>query len=188
MIPNILSAYDIRNIARIFEVTPDTQVKHADILNMRAWVARSLRAEKLLHPAIADISYVSGQPYSSVPEMKQKAYSSSVLQISTDYNAGTVWGDECNLRFRAWHDLIHIRHEIIDCEFTLDGELCAFNGHLPYCDNMYKVVWLFSEIVAQVCFLRTYGEFPEQKLVLSLAFMPHIRRIASAYGQELPQG
>ena len=113
------------------------------------------------------IQHVTGQPYVSADDMRSQFESTGVLKISTDFNDSALLGPAINLKFRAAHDLHHIRTQ--DCGFFLDGEICAFSKFADYAQsNLYRLI-LFSEIVGQVCALRHWGkgkDFAPQKVVL----------------------
>ena len=113
------------------------------------------------------IDYVSGQPYTSAQDMRESFNRTGILKISTDFNDSPLMGPSVNLLFRAAHDLHHIRSA--NCEFNLDGEICAFTKFAKYTHfRMFRYI-LFSEIVGQVCALRHWGKgvtYAPQKTVL----------------------
>ncbi len=125
------------------------------------------------------IEFVSGQPYASADDMRVKARASGVLQISTDFNHDVILPDKANLRFRAAHDLHHIRED--GCNFVLDGEICAYSKFVAYDVRGEFHSILFQEIVAQTCYLRHFGDFPVGNIYDTNAFAPFIAKVNHAY-------
>lgn len=109
------------------------------------------------------VIWVNGQPYNTADEMRHELQG-GILRISTDYNDSPLMPGQINLDFRAMHDLQHCRTP--DCNFNAWGEICAYTLASKLTSDEYIKDFLFSEIVGQVCYLRTYGHFPEQRVVL----------------------
>lgn len=129
-------------------------------------------------PVLLDVQYVTGQPYNDTDAMRVD-WRKNTLKISTDYNNSPLMPGQVNLWFRAAHDVHHCQTK--DCNFNLWGELCAFVKFALHTQNVEYRRILFCEIVAQVCYLRTYGNFPDQKIVDYSSFQPIIDRIIRTY-------
>jgi hypothetical protein len=127
---------------------------------------------------VLDVQYITGQPYSTTDEMRAD-WRKNLLKISTDYNNSPLMPGQVNLWFRAAHDIHHCLTK--DCNFNLWGELCAFVKFALHTQNVEYRRILFCEIVAQVCYLRVYGHYAEQKIVDFSSFQPIIDRIIRTY-------
>lgn len=92
------------------------------------------------------------------------------IAVSEAHSDRTVFGaPEMNHAFRAWHDWAHIRHKL---PFTPEGEHAAY---LLQLDDMRRVCGaitnaralrnlLWAEVVGQVQYELTHGEFPEDQV------------------------
>lgn len=148
------------------------------------------------HPV--GVKFAPGQPYDTAKQMRQAIQELNLLVISTDYNnpdthlfgAGEN-GKRANLMFRTAHDLHHCMTQ--DCNFVLDGEICAFSKFARYALQWGKetkqtsLAWSFvrllaCEIIGQVCYLRHNGEFMPVQLTGEYVLTDNqIKRILKAY-------
>ena len=185
-IVGVITEADVQQIAREYEQGEDLRTVLHPYLRytylrdeFRAFVTAVKQAEFYRNARIREIRYVTGQPYETAQEMRQRVEESGILRISTDFNTDEFLGERGNLEFRAAHDMHHIRSE--HCNFNLWGEICAYAKFASYTRiGVFRSI-LFSEIVAQVCVLRTTGDFPiAQKIVLHNPDI--IRKVDRAYG------
>lgn len=127
-------------------------------------LAMFMRIQSKVH-----VEFVDYEPYSSAEEMQQKVRETGVLEISSQFNQSEAFGPEVNLMLRAVHDFsAHLgsNPKQKPRSFSLKGELQAYNKHLALVGSQSKAAGaLFTEIVAQVCHYRYYGNFPQQKIV-----------------------
>lgn len=144
----------------------------------RAFVEDVKITEFHASPTIGRIEYAHGQPYASAEDMREAVEQSHVLRISVDNNTDEFLGEETNLAFRAAHDMHHIRSG--HCNFELWGEVCAYAKFASYTRVPFFHSILFSEIVSQVCYLRVFGHFPDQKIVLPSTSI--VAQVNAAYG------
>lgn len=113
------------------------------------------------------VEYVSGQPYSSAAEMKEKMEETGVLEISTDFNEHPIFSPEQNLKFRAVHD--YIVHILAGKDFSDKGEVGAYNAHAKMVPPA-AIPALFTEVVGQACYANARGHFPKQKIAILKGF------------------
>lgn len=117
-----------------------------------------------------DVKFTSDEPYDSASEMKRKVKETGVMYINTDHsdNLNNGWSEKDNWIFRAVHDyIVHIGG---DHDFSLRGEIGAFNTHAKIAPPDAIPV-LFSEVVAQVCYVEEFGDFPDpQKACILYGF------------------
>lgn len=101
-------------------------------------------------------------PYSGYDEMRQDVVQNRTLKVYTGGTSSPLLSDAHNIMFRAIHDAHHI---IADADFTLEGEIKAFQyiAQLVRSNALRKL--FFSEIVLQAATFYTTGEFPEQRIV-----------------------
>lgn len=197
MIRNILTAEEVKTIVRIYELTPDESITWRVRGNMAHWQTTIQRATNDMlkrHFPNLVVDFVDCQPYLSVPEMSHDVYQNNHIAISTQFNNPVSWDKDTNLKFRLWHDLQHVLKSIDDteytgCEFSLDGETCAYAAHIEHLQaiRLYApqfALVLFCEIIGQVACMRVRGEFPEQKLTTSWEQQKYARKILAAYGLE----
>jgi len=113
------------------------------------------------------VEFVSGDPYSSAEGMRKEIVATKTLKVMKDYSDHPFLSEEENWQFRAVHDWF--THILAGQNFTLDGEISAYNQHL----KMFPpAAWpaLFTEIVGQVCAQTVTGTFQEQKVCLLKGF------------------
>ena len=172
VIENVLSSELVARISSAYRFGPiykGTHVYFHDYVND----VYDIEREKMR----VTVHFVTGQPYQNTAQLR-KEVNNGLLRVSTDYNTDPFLPEGLNLKFRALHDLHHAQTS--DCNFNLDGEICAYSLAARYTNSALVRDWLFTEIVGQVCALRQYGEFPIQRTVI---LSSDYRQIAdNAYG------
>lgn len=120
--------------------------------------------------ANVDIEFVDYHAYSNAQELRDDVFKNGVMKVATiDFDPQEhVFDTETNTKFRAIHDYMsHVQAlGSTGTEFTLLGELTAYNVHLK---TLSPKAWpaLFTEVVGQVCtFYALGGEFGPQKIAL----------------------
>lgn len=115
-----------------------------------------------------DIQFVDYHPYKDAQELRDEVKQTGVLRIATIDAEHDIFDEETNAKFRAIHDyMAHIQAiGSRGTEFTLKGELAAYNTHLKTIPQQ-AIPALFTEVVGQVCanFVQG-GVFAEQKICL----------------------
>jgi len=115
-----------------------------------------------------EIEMVPYHPYESSEELKQDVKKNKRMKVSTIDAQHDVFDNITNAKFRAIHDyLSHVTAlKSRGTEFTLYGELQAYNVHLKTAPPK-AVPALFTEVVGQVCAYYANGnKFAEQKICL----------------------
>lgn len=119
-----------------------------------------------------DIQFVNYHPYKDAQELRDEVKQTGVLRIATVDAEHDIFDEETNAKFRAIHDyMAHIQAiGSRGTEFTLKGELAAYNTHLKTIPQQ-AIPALFTEVVGQVCanFVQD-GVFAEQKICLLDSF------------------
>jgi len=96
--------------------------------------------------------------YSDAEDMQDRAEDSGILLVDKRHSENhPVFNKEQNWKFRAVHD--YIVYILGDKPFGLKGELQAYNLHAKLVPNDAKPA-IFSEVVGQVCYEITTGNFP----------------------------
>lgn len=102
--------------------------------------------------------------YSSTEEMIRRVEETGKLMVDTKYSDNhPVFSQEQNWKFRAVHDAYtHYQRgkKISGMKFDLRGELQTYNLHKDLAPNSARAA-LFSEVVGQVCYEITTGNFPD---------------------------
>jgi hypothetical protein len=115
-----------------------------------------------------DIQFVDYHPYKDAQQLRDEVKQTGVLRIATIDAEHDIFDEETNAKFRAIHDyMAHIQAiGSRGTEFTLKGELAAYNTHLKTIPQQ-AIPALFTEVVGQVCanFVQG-GVFAEQKICL----------------------
>lgn len=91
--------------------------------------------------------------------------------ISNQHCANTIFGNiDTNLMFRAWHDAIHIKH---DLPFTLEGEIAVYNIMQAELHNSYYLekLLLYADIVGQTLYFNKYNKFPDNQREFVIDFI-----------------
>lgn len=115
-----------------------------------------------------DIQFVDYHPYKDAQELRDEVEQTGVLRIATIDAEHDIFDEETNAKFRAIHDyMAHIQAiGSRGTEFTLKGELAAYNTHLKTIPQQ-AIPALFTEVVGQVCANYVQGGvFAEQKICL----------------------
>ena len=115
-----------------------------------------------------DIQFVDYHPYKDAQELRDEVKQTGVLRIATIDAEHDIFDEETNAKFRAIHDyMAHIQAiGSRGTEFTLKGELAAYNTHLKTIPQQ-AIPALFTEVVGQVCANHVQGGvFAEQKICL----------------------
>ncbi len=110
------------------------------------------------------VEFVDEDPYGNAQEMRAETRRSGVLRIFKGGSDHPFFSVEENWRFRAVHD--YYTHIVHGEDFTLRGELRAYNTHSKLAPPM-ALPALYTEVVAQVCCaIVSGGEFPVQKMAV----------------------
>ena len=114
-----------------------------------------------------DVEFVDYHPYESAQELRQDVNTTGIMKIATIDAEHEVFDVITNAKFRAIHDYMSHVQAIGSrgTEFTLRGELAAYNTHLKTTPKA-AVPALFTEVVGQVCTYNITGKFTEQKICL----------------------
>lgn len=98
-------------------------------------------------------------------EEVKKAWQQGVLYISNLNNNSRLFPGVLNLKFRAWHDVLHLEN---DLPFNYEGEYGTFLYHAAGVKDETIRKIFYSEVVLQTAYYETYKQFPEdQKIVLT---------------------
>lgn len=114
------------------------------------------------------VDMVDYHPYENAEQLKQDVKKNKRMRVATIDADHDVFDNSTNAKFRAIHDyLSHVTAlKSKGTEFTLFGELQAYNVHLKTAPPT-AVPALFTEIVGQVCAYYANGnKFAEQKICL----------------------
>lgn len=203
MLTNVIELKDVQTLCDLYqsnhdETYPCDVAVLTDTVDMEIVNAILLqRATMRLFPDLKVIP-VAVNPYNSVPEMAADVYERNIMYMGADYYEQTSWSASSNYAFRIVHDLMHVWKAIPDdaaiepyagCEFSLDGELCAYAAHieLMHSEGLYtreRARYIWAELIAKIAVLRVTGTFPAHKLVRAPEFDPIIERVLTAYGLE----
>ena len=112
-----------------------------------------------------NVEFVDYHPYERAQELRQDVSATGTMKIATIDAEHEVFDVTTNAKFRAIHDYMSHIQAIGSrgTEFTLRGELAAYNIHLKTTPKA-AVPALFTEVVGQVCTYNITGKFPEQKI------------------------
>lgn len=137
----------------------DLKVSIHDRRDLISFIAREYG--KLLSSGL-NIILCDDDPYSGYDEMRQDMMHNWRLKVYTGGTSSPLLSDQLNIMFRSVHDAHHI---IADADFSLEGEIKAFN-HIASLTHNYTLKKLFfSEIVLQAATFYATGSFPEQRIV-----------------------
>ena len=115
-----------------------------------------------------EIQLVDYHPYEDANDLRTSVKKTGILKVATIDSEHDIFDLKTNIKFRAVHDYMSHIQAIGSkgTEFTLRGELAAYNAHLKTVPpSAYPA--LFTEVVGQVCAYHTRGGvFQEQKICL----------------------
>lgn len=116
------------------------------------------------------VEFVHAQPYENHDQIFQDIHKNNHLYVSTEYNEHPVWDTFTNAKFRAIHDKeAHYDHM---ADFSMGGEITAYNAHVNSNPPRNSIPALFTEVVGQAAYYVNYGSFPEQKIAILSQFDP----------------
>ena len=114
-----------------------------------------------------NVEFVDYHPYESAQELRQDVSKTGTMKIATIDGEHEIFDEITNAKFRAVHDYMSHIQAIGSrgTEFTLRGEIAAYNTHLKTTPRD-AVPALFTEVIGQVCTYNITGKFAEQKICL----------------------
>lgn len=127
------------------------------------------------------ISYYPDEPYNNQQEMKQDWERTKSIMISIDYSDHPIFTVADNVVFRCVHDFII--HILGDHPFGAKGEIASFNNHAKLVSDDVLPA-LFTEIVAQACFVIEYDFYGDQKIAILKGFDYKNVGVVDGYGIE----
>lgn len=191
VITDLLTVDEIKAIGNSLKNDTSSKFDTEFRTKWRNFVVLTLEHSKFdAEPKFGDfkILYVEHDPYQTTQQMREDMLNNRQLLITRAFNTpySELMQPSTNLCFRTAHDIHHAMTD--DCNFELWGEVCAFSIFAKYAQflggnysNLFIKV-LACEIVGQLCYLRTFGEFmPEQKVVVDAVPQHIIDRIIKAY-------
>jgi hypothetical protein len=118
-----------------------------------------------------DVEFVEYHPYETADDLRRDVKQTGTMKIATIDAEHAVFDPITNSKFRAIHDYMSHIQAIGSrgTEFTLRGELAAYNAHLKTIPQK-AIPALFTEVVGQVCAYHELGKFAEQKICLLEGF------------------
>lgn len=120
-----------------------------------------------------DIILCDDDPYSGYDDMREDYIKRHRLKVFTGGTSSPLLSDQLNIMFRAVHDAHHLQ---VDADFTLQGEIKAFQHVASLVHNVALKKLFFSEIVLQAATFYATGEFPEQRIVDSPLMSQYLTR------------
>lgn len=108
-----------------------------------------------------EVIFTEKDPYPNFKAMVKDIRENKRMMIFTGSSDHPVFSHEQNWRFRAVHD--YIAHAGGEHEFTLRGEMAAYNRHVKLAPPAARLA-LFVEIPAQTCAFCYTGKFGGQKV------------------------
>lgn len=127
---------------------------------------------------------VTTHGYDRYPYLREHFQKHGEIIVASDYSSKTVYGSApINHAFRAWHDYIHVKH---DLPFTPEGEFRVFTiqgeqlmNYLDYSQQAFKFYeYLYIEIVGQFLYKERHKEFPNDQLQFALNWLTRGRDFA----------
>lgn len=115
--------------------------------------------------------YVINNELHTLVEITEFYKSKGVLGVSDIGCENTIFGNKnINLAFRAWHDSIHIKHNL---PFTLEGELAVFNEIQSqlHCNYYFEKLLLYGDIIGQTLYYEKYKVFPDNQRDFVIDFL-----------------
>jgi len=106
-----------------------------------------------------NVEFVDYHPYTSAQELRQDVSKTGTMKIATIDGEHEIFDEITNAKFRAVHDYMSHIQAIGSrgTEFTLRGEIAAYNTHLKTTPRD-AVPALFTEVIGQVCTYNITGE------------------------------
>ena len=114
-----------------------------------------------------NVKFVDYHPYETAQDLRQDVQQTGTMKIATIDGEHEIFDEITNAKFRAVHDYMSHIQAIGSrgTEFTLRGEIAAYNTHLKTTPRD-AVPALFTEVIGQVCTYNITGKFTEQKICL----------------------
>lgn len=124
----------------------------------------SQRLNDFILKRASEIKYVEVEHGpNSLDKLRSETQRLGIMPVNTDHCDNNIFGSrEINVAFRAWHDHIHLEHNL---EFNLEGELRASfiqAAELPS-DWYEERLLLIYEITGQALYFLSHGVFVENQ-------------------------
>ena len=135
-----------------------------------SWQALITHIDKMYRQLLSQVTVIptADDPYPGYEEMMTDIRQHGRMKVYTGASEHPVWTPEENVRFRAVHD--YIVHRAGEHNFTLRGELGAYNRHVKIAPPEARIA-LFTEIVGQTCsYWHNNEQFGEQKVAKLYGF------------------
>lgn len=151
--------YTPNALAHSYFSDPELQLSVHDGRDLVSFILREYAA--LIGTGI-NIILCDDDPYSDHDAMRQDFLQNRTLKVYTGGTSSPLLSDAHNIMFRAVHDAHHI---MAGADFTLEGEIKAFQYIALLVRNNALRKLFFSEIVLQAGTFYATGTFPEQRIV-----------------------
>ena len=160
---------DVNALSHSYIKGPDLTLDDQDRADLIKFITRQYAN---LSQAV-DIILCDDDPYSGHDEMRFDFIYNRRLKVYTGGTPSPLLSHNHNIMFRAVHDAHHI---MAGADFSLEGEIRAFQyiALLVRNDTLRKL--FFSEIVLQAATFYATGTFPEQRIVDSPLMSHYLTR------------
>ena len=129
--------------------------------------------ERLVIAMGIHIYWCDEDPYKDFAEMQRDFTENRRLKVYGGGTSSPLLTEWQNFMFRAVHDAHHLS---IGADFTLEGEIKAFQHAASLTHNETLKRFFFSEIVLQAATFYATGTFPEQRIVDSPLMSHYLTR------------
>lgn len=160
---------NVQSLANSYFTDPDLTITDADRVDLVTFILREYQHVRSMG---IDIILSDDDPYSGHDEMREDVLLNRRLKVYIGGTESPIMTHHHNVMFRAIHDYHHV---LCGGDFTIDGEIKAFQHVCNLTQNPTLHKLFFSEIVLQAATYYATGSFPEQRIVdssLILQFSP----------------
>jgi hypothetical protein len=143
----------MQDLAKLYHIGAHKQLKSKEVDQIQRWV-QARYEEETAGIMVVPVGY---QPYARVAEMEAELQQTSTLRVSTLFNTDPVLPGHLNLKYRAAHDMVHVR---LGADFDWPGELTVARQSVTEAYNLPLIQqFIFSETVLQAAHALHYGYF-----------------------------
>jgi hypothetical protein len=159
--------FDAHTLAHSYLTGPILTITDADRRDLIAFIAAEYG--KLVRDNV-DIVLCDDDPYPDHDAMRQDVLKHHRIKVYTGGTSSPLLSDQLNIMFRVVHDWHHV---MCGGDFTLAGEIKAFQHACTLTQNDTLHRLFFSEIVLQAATFYATGMFPEQRIVDSPLYVQY---------------
>lgn len=141
------------------------------VMRLKSNVPFSQRLNDFIMERAKEINYQARSEAPNDYETLKAMCSVNNIIVWSGASDKTIFSDDkVNIAFRAWHDLIHLKH---DFDFSLEGEIATTYEQINELPEYWELErnLLESEVIGQARYYYATGDFPKDQRKFTLLYL-----------------